>query len=238
MGFGYLFIGYLLAFNFTYRTYTDIFSVLLMLLGLSTLKRYAKGFSRAFYAGIPFLAVSFASFTVSIGQLLGLFSVPLELSSFFAVSAPILQAVFLFLTLLGVSEISRETDIPVLDARALRNRIFTPPFYGLAVLLNTRDLFAYTNEVVWVFALAYMLFGLLYTFLNAKLFFECYMWICLEGDESMERKPSRFALINKLNEISDRLDEKTLARKERERREREARRARRAEQKNKEGKKK
>ena len=60
---------------------------------------------------------------------------------------------------------------------------------------------------------------LLLHFLNAKCFFESYIWICLEGDEGMERRESRFGFINKLNALSDRMESKTLERKERERRE-------------------
>jgi len=57
MGFGYVFLGCLLTCNVTYHTYTDIFAVALMLLGLSTLAPYARGFSLSFKAGLPFLAV-------------------------------------------------------------------------------------------------------------------------------------------------------------------------------------
>ena len=66
MGFGYVFLGCLLTCNVTYHTYTDIFAVALMLLGLSTLAPYARGFALSFKAGIPFLAVSGVSFFVSV----------------------------------------------------------------------------------------------------------------------------------------------------------------------------
>ena len=43
--------------------------------------------------------------------------------------------------------------------------------------------------------------------------FTCYMYICPEGDEAMERKPSRFAFVN---EFRERMDERDRLARERE----------------------
>ena len=69
-----------------------------------------------------------------------------------------------------------------------------------------------------------MLFGLILTFLCAKCFFECYIWICLEGDENMEQKEGSRGIFGKLNEISARVDEETLRRKRMARTEKEQKR--------------
>jgi Na+-transporting methylmalonyl-CoA/oxaloacetate decarboxylase gamma subunit len=36
--------------------------------------------------------------------------------------------------------------------------------------------------------------------------FTCYMYICPEGDEDMERKPSKFAFVNEMREKMDERD--------------------------------
>ncbi len=218
MGFGYLFAGYLFFFNFLpfYHIYTDVFGALVVMLGLSTLKQYAKGFESAFYASFPLALVGLISFVGRLGGLFSLFTFPNELTVVLATATHITKGVFLWFALSGVAQISTQTDIPVLRLKALRNRIFTLAFYVCGVLLET-NLFTHVSAFLQYFTLFYMLFGLVYTFLNAKIFFESYIWICLEGDEGMERKESRFGFINKLNAFSDRLDQKTMERKEKER---------------------
>ncbi len=217
MGFGFLFVGYLLTFNFFgYNAYSDVFATTLMLLGLSSLSLYAKGFKQAFYAGLPLLLLHIVSFGAAVGNLLDLFVPSPDLLVYLSVMGLIVKGVFLFFTLTGVAEISAQTDIPVLRLRALRNRIFSLVFVFLGILLES-DVFLSLTAFLRVLLMFYMLFGLFVTFLNAKAFYEAYIWICLEGDENMERKESRFGFINKLNAVSDRMEERTLARKKEER---------------------
>ena len=215
MGFGFLFVGYLLTFNVAYGAYTDFFAIALMLLGLSTLSKYAKGFRLAFYFGIPSLLFHLAMFGERIGVLLRFFAEGTLFTSFASPISALLKAVLVFLILEGVSEIALETDIPVLRMKALRNRVFTILYLLLAVLMNT-GVFKTTSVFLMWLSIIYLFYCLVYTFLNAKLFFECYAWICLEGDENMERSPSRFSFINKLHAWEDKQDEKTLARKKEE----------------------
>ena len=213
MGFGFLFVGYLFTFNFVvYNGFTDIFSTLLMLLGLSTLSAYGSHFKTALRLGIPLLLAHGCGFVLAIGDLFGAFSPSAELATWLSVTALALRCAFLLLVLTGVAEISRETDIPVLRLRALRNRLFTLAFLALGMILES-NLFPSQNKLLALFAMLYMLLGLLVTFLNAKCFYEAYIWICLEGDEQMERHESRFGFINRLHALSDRMDERTMARK-------------------------
>lgn len=220
MGFGYLFIGYLFFFNVAYANLTDVVGVLLMMIGLSSLLKYARGFRSAFYATIPLLVVSLFSFLDGLLSLLGVSAIPDELSVFAVILSHVLKGVFLWHVLTGVREISHETDIPVLEARALRNRLLVPVYYLLAILTEVKTVF---GAAFPYFAAARLLFGLVFTFLCAKCFFECYIWICLEGDENMEDKKGTNGILGRLNSLSAKIDEKTLARKEAERKEKEKR---------------
>lgn len=213
MGFGYLFVGYLLTFNFiSYNAYTDVFAFLLMLIGLSSLSRYARGFRAGFFAGIPLTLLSLVMFGERVLTLLGLLSYSALFASVSAVWSTIFKAVFLWLVLGGVAGIAAETELPLLRMKALRNRILFLIPSLLGILLET-NLFGTVSRLLWMLTVLYMLSGLFCTFLNAKLFYECYIFICLEGEESMERKPSRFGFINRFRAFTDRIDEKTLARK-------------------------
>ena len=221
MGFGYLFVGYLFFFNVAYAGLTDVIGVLLMLIGLSTLSKYAKGFRSALSVAIPLLVISLFSFSVAVCDLLSLSFIPDELSVFATILSHVLKCATLWLVLTGVREISHETGIPVLEARALRNRLLTPIYYLLAILTESSSVF---GAAFPYFAAARMLFGLILTFLCAKCFFECYIWICLEGDENMEQKEGSRGIFGKLNEISARVDEETLRRKRMARTEKEQKR--------------
>ncbi len=224
MGFGFLFVGYLLTFNFIgYNQYTDIFAALLMLYGLSTLSKYAPAFRTALYVGIPLALFSAVTFGVRLGTLIGLIkALPSIVSSFLAVASTALWFAFLWFVLTGVKQISTETAIPVLTARAMRQRVMILLFFALRLVLESNLL----KEVGWFaygLTVVYLLFGLITVFLNAKLLYECYIWICLEGEESMEKKPSRFGFLNRLRDMEEKMEERTLARKAEERRLREER---------------
>ncbi len=214
MGFGFLFVGYLLTFNVAYSEFTDVFALSLMLLGLVTLAKYAKGFRLAFYFGIPAALFHLVLFGERIGVLLNFFAESVAFTTYTSPVSALLKAVLVFLILQGVSEIATETGIPVLHMRALRNRIFTVIYLLFEVVMTASGVFKSLSVFLMWLSLFYFLYCLVYTFLNAKLFFECYVWICLEGDEDMARAPSRFSFINRIHAWEDKQDEKTLARKE------------------------
>ena len=65
----------------------------------------------------------------------------------------------------------------------------------------------------------FLLFGFVYLILQAKLIFSFYMWICPEDDVEMNRRPSKIGMINALNRISDKIDDRTVERKKAEREE-------------------
>ena len=190
MGFGYVFIGCLLFCNVTYHNYTDIFAIALILLGLQTLAPYAKGFQNAFRIGIPTTAVALLSFLFALFGLLNLFPLPTAVTSALAVIGILLRAAFLFFFFMGVEEVAKETDIPKLRAHALRSRFLTPVYATMGLLLELSVFTVQTVFLKW-FLLGYLVFGVIYAFLNAKTVYECYILICYEGDENMDTPKKR-----------------------------------------------
>jgi hypothetical protein len=62
MGFGYVLVGYILAFVFSLGSvyfFQDILGALVMLVGLSQLAQYGKNFLRAMWVDIAYLLISF-----------------------------------------------------------------------------------------------------------------------------------------------------------------------------------
>ena len=90
---------------------------------------------------------------------------------------------------MGVEEVATETDIPKIKAHALRSRFLTPVYAAMGLTLDAGIFPVQTVFLKW-FLLGYLVFGLIYTILNAKTVFECYMMICYEGDENMDAPKS------------------------------------------------
>ena len=192
MGFGYVFLGCLFTVNIPYHNFTDVFAVALMLLGLSTLAPYAKGFALAFKVGLPLLGISFLGFFLDVFSLLRLIEFPVWLSPSLSAVGFVCKFFFFWLLFMGVDEVAKETDIPKLRAHAMRSRFLTPIICCAGLLLEI-GIFEAQSVFLKYYLLGYLLFGVIYALLNCKTIYECYMLICFEGDESMEEKPSRFS---------------------------------------------
>ena len=216
MGFGTLFIGYLIGLNtVAYPGFTKILSYLVMLMAATKLARFNRHLKGAYYALIPTCLVGVCHLFVEAGALFSLFAEDTEslLVGIVSPIAAILELVFMMRLLRGLQELAVETEVKVLEIAAFRNRIFTLVYYALYILgllfLNGAEngkLFAYCAIVI-------LLLGLAVTLLNAKLFYNFYMWICLPEDLAMERKPSRFPLLERIHKYFDGVEERQLARR-------------------------
>ena len=219
MGFGILFIGYLFFFNLLYGGYTDVFGCLFLLYALAMLTRYAPGFRPALRAAIPALAVSAVHFVWQILLAFGLFSATETAIGWFSLAVTLTRFVLIFFILRGVQKIALDTDVKHVFVAAFRNRIFTAIFYGcwftLAILQGIQ-VTPEQNSFLSGFSIALLVVGLVVHFFNAKVIFSCYMWICLEGEESMERGQSRNPFVNLVNRFTDKLEDRMLERKQRE----------------------
>ena len=55
-----------------------------------------------------------------------------------------------------------------------------------------------------------MIMQVIYAFFNVLLIFKCYAMICPEGEEDMQRKPSRFEFVNKMRKKQDEREQKAI----------------------------
>ena len=221
MGFGYLFVGYVLTVNVVAHSYTDFIAYALMLLGMMTLKDYGPRLKTAYHAAWPLLAIGIIEFLLNGASFLGfspakLFDFPMtdaELLMEADLCNHILLLIFTFLLLRGLRMLARETDTFALETRVFRNQIFAPLYHLPMAFLNMPFESEKVSTVQSYMVFPFLLFGFVYLILQAKLIFSFYMWICPEDDVDMERRPSKLGVINALNRISDKVDDKTLARK-------------------------
>ena len=202
MGFGYLFIGYLLATNFVYSAFTAIFGVLVLSFGMRRLSRFNLPLRQAGMLVYPMLIVEGGRFVCELLRLLSLF----PLSTFQTVSdiltpaSTVLLLLFHERLLTGIEELAIETELSKVRYRAKRNRLFSILAYALSIVIalpiGGEGYLAFTAA-----AFLPALIALLVTvILNAILLWSCYMWICLPEDLEMTRKKTGIAWLDRIED--------------------------------------
>ncbi len=207
MGFGLLFIGYLLAFFLALTKFGFAIRLLgyaIIAWSLIKLRDYEPKFT--YPQGLSFLLV-----------IIGVFNFLLEGAAELAIALPewmsasdsvvdwaeFIVDIALNITLLWViAEFAHRLDLRKQRVAALRNMIFVGAYFILYFLGSGP--MAGNERFQSVFALPMLIIQLFWIFLNLALIFSCYMYICPEGDEDMPRRRSRFKFINKIKEESDR----------------------------------
>ena len=212
MGFGTLFVGYLIGLNtVAYPGFTKILSYLVMLLGVTKLARFNRHLKAAYYVLIPTAIVGLCYLFIEAGALFSLFSEGAkgDLICLVSLAAALFELCFLWRLMKGLQELAVETEVKILEIAAFRNRLFTVAYY----LLYIPALFEYPAKAarfMTYYSFAVILVGLAVMLLNAKLFYNFYMWICLPEDLAMERKPTRFSLVEKIQKFFDGVEERQL----------------------------
>ena len=220
MGFGVLFFGYLLNLSI-FKQFTDVICFLIILYALIMLSRFNSGFRRAMYWCIPLIIAAGVYFVYELCVMLGVIgyvSIPERTAtvatSYYAVFSGLLKIVFTSYLLLGIQEIGKETGVPVIELKAARNRFLTFVYYIPYIFTELEYPWGSVMEKVALYAFVpVFIFGIVYHIMNLALIHNCYVWICLEGEDNMERKRSRFSFVNRLAEKEDKLQERLVERK-------------------------
>ncbi len=207
MGFGLLFIGYFMATLMTINKAGFIARLVgyaLVIIASRKLSRYNRSFVLLICSSILMLAVSVMLAISDVSKLLYdalLISVQ-PFGETYVLACAYAEMIMFFLfnaTLLyALRAISIETGVLRNAAAALRNLIFVCSYFVLYVLSRLPVSFAKYLSLTAV--MIYFFFIVL----NLILIFSCYARICDECDVDMERKPSRFAFVNKMREESER----------------------------------
>ena len=214
MGFGILFIGYIIMSVFSLNPFGDLAQLVgysVILYALLKLSPYAKNFVYAKYTAFPLILYSAYASVLTVIDKLGFNTAGMDGAKIYLkpIVAIIVFAFHLFL-LFGIRELAKLTELAKLSDKAVRNFIVGVFYFALSVfgMLNT----PIKEDFTKYFGLPTLLIGLVWYILNIILIYSCYMWICLEGDEDMARKPSRFAFINRLNDSIDQKEKEAIQR--------------------------
>lgn len=212
MGFGILFIGYIFMSLFSLNPFGDIAQLLgfsIILFALFKLSPYAKNFKIAKYVTVPLvLACAFSSVTTIIQKLGVEISLGIGFEQIFSLAFAVLFFIFHLFLLFGIREIAKFTELPKISEKAIRNFI-VGAFYFVLTFAGSLDT-PFKEDFAKYFGMPTLVIGLIWYALNIVLIYSAYMWICLEGDEDMERKRSKFEFVNKLNDAFDKKEEEAI----------------------------
>lgn len=215
MGFGLLFLGYLIAFLLylnPYAAVTRLVGYCVIFAALTKLRRHNRWFAFSQTAAIPLIVLALVDSVIDITARIMGEGTPAAMTAAtggIETAMTLLLLVFHVCLLMAVYTIAQDTDLPSLAAAARRNIVLIAAYavlhgiWSLPVKLGdsytvTLSLMVFVLQLIWTVA-------------DLILIFRCYMWICLEGDEDMAQKPSRFAFVNRFREKFERHNQKAAA---------------------------
>lgn len=215
MGFGLLLIGYLITYIVALNTYGAAFRLLgyiVIAYAAFKLSEYERKFRLTAYvsAALALLsAISTAQFICEhLYDNMILSSNPF--GGVFATVMPYIDAIGVFalqlVLLLAIKKIARDTEVHNIELNAGRNIFFVSLYFILSVVgylpLPFKESYArYMGLPLVILYIAWIAFQI-------GILFSCYARICDESDVEMERKPSRFAFVNKFRAELDAKQEK------------------------------
>ncbi len=215
MGFGYLLIGYIAAFAFSFSQaaiFFDIIGGAVMLVGLSKLALHGKNFFRAMCLDLAYILLCLGRTALF---MLGIMKEGGILYYAFGIGIAIVSLLLQFFLLAAIYYIAEMVELDEEMGKARRNIKFTLLYYFayVASFAAVPLLGPFYSNII---SRVVIVFGFVVLFLNAVLIHSCYCRICLKGQESGERPPSRFAWVNKLNDKADALFDSAYLRKKKE----------------------
>lgn len=192
MGFGWMFLGYLLLLgtNFVFLDVPvditpDILGFLLMTHGFTVASRYCECFRTTRILGLIGIPSSAVVMLLNIALSLKWISLPAAVATAADVIYSLFMLTFTISLVWSLYLISAQTEVERLRKRAIRCVVYTVIFFALESSMDSIVAWSRVSLSAAQIGSLKMLAGAIYVILNAALIFSCYMWICLEGDEDM-----------------------------------------------------
>jgi hypothetical protein len=212
MGFGYLFLGYVIEYVLELNAYGALLYLpgyALIYLGLSNLQMYCHSFRYAKWLTLP-LAVLAAYRTLEGAGRLFFFSVPIvteQISRVVSLANMFLVLAFHVMLGLAIKDIALKTGVKRIAATALRNTVFAALYFCVAIPVS------FMSSVDSILYGSLLILRLLWAILNSVLLYTCYMRICPAEEVQREAmpKPSRIGFVNKFREEFQKREDRAIA---------------------------
>ena len=217
MGFGILFLSYFLAF-FVPLSYLHVLGYAGVAWALTKLRDYRPAFMRAAWWLIPLGVCCLYHVVGSVLELLPYFGVaapelPLTGKVTTAIVSMLESACMLGFHVAFLRQLrgfAAELELPAIAKRADWGLWLVGVQTSTYVLALALELAGMPLQLLSILAFFMQFVWAIFNLINL---FTCYMYICPEGDEDMERAPSRFGFVN---DIRGKMEERDRMARERE----------------------
>ena len=196
MGFGLIFYGFLMMIEIAVRPvpgspigidiFPDLAGYLLMLAAACRLDGYAKGFTVFRKCLYPLIALGTLSFAIGIFSATGLYTAYLEVAiDAVKMLSLLLQGIAFFFLFAGIVSLANEVDLAGVAQRGRYACVIGCVYYAFQLILTLcYELPLGISEATLApFTMASMMIFLVYVILSEVVFFNCYRYICYEGEE-------------------------------------------------------
>ncbi len=210
MGFGILFLAYFMAF-FVPLSYLHLIGYALVAWALIKLRDYRPAFISAVWWLIPLGACCLYHAASGIVNLLPSLGVAAPELPIFGVTVTAVVTLveyalilcFHWVFLRQLRGFAAELELPAIARRTDWGLWLVSIQCSCYIVAMVLELVGYPLQM---FSAIAALLQFVWAVFNLFNLFTCYMYICPEGDEQMERKPSRFAFVNQMREKMDERD--------------------------------
>ena len=193
MGFGLLFIGYSFLVTVPLSgleiidTLTNIVGFVIMIIALHKLVNHGENFRRArlvlYYLAIWGVGIA----GMEVATMLNWDFAESLIFGMRTVHFAALAALHFFL-LMGMHRLAIDVDIAKIARKTKRNMYLSVGFIALQAALELLRIIFVLRVPAFFIPLSMGMWPII-LLLNSVQIFSCYMWICYEGDEDMEKKP-------------------------------------------------
>ncbi len=214
MGFGMILYGFLMMIEITVRTnvgsfvgidiFPDLAGYLLMLTAARRLDGYAKGFSYFRKLLYPLLVLSAGQFVIGLVSIFGRWFPLLEaLTDGIKWLSLILQAAAFFFLFAGIMSLAKEVELDGIASRAKFTTVIGAIYYLFQVVMTllSKLPFGISPNTLAPFQLVLMLFWLIFIILGEVVLFNCYRYICYEGEEMLDPLKIESPIAKFLNKV-------------------------------------
>lgn len=210
MGFGWLFLGYFVAFLMSFHKFgffTEIIGYYLIFLGLEKLSLYKNKIKNSVFPLIVMTIGSGVEAFFSLRESISGAVAPAAVMTAVTALCVIGNLFFHIFLLASISSLGQDTELPDVCRKAKTALFFA--IDSVAVQMLSLIISLLTPSVPGLSVLAApltvitVLLYLVVPILVLILVWRCYASICAPGDETMPVKPSRFAFVNKWRERSE-----------------------------------
>ncbi len=216
MGFGYVFLGYLVSF-FLYMALDALgFAGLALLIGyglmaggLWMLGHYHKAFRLPLWSLLPLSVCAVHTLILSLSKTFGFDAGVLAgegIKALFSWITFVSVLAFQLLLLYGIRMLAREVELKQIDIKAIRNAVFVllyAALYLVAQLLPSDVAQSYL-------AIPLTLLQIVFCALNALLLLNCAKDICPAGEEEQPPKRYRLSILNRIGDTFEKNRQKAI----------------------------